>query len=323
VRNKVENDGNYSLEGKRVWVAGHGGMVGGALLRRLQPERCEVLTARRDQLDLRNQADTREWMAEHRPDAVIVAAARVGGIHANDTYPADFLFDNLAIELNIINAAATIGVEKLLFLGSSCIYPREASQPVSESALLTGPLEPTNEWYAVAKIAGIKLCQAYRRQHGCDFIAAMPTNLYGPGDNFHPENSHVPAALLRRIHEAKIAGDPAVTVWGTGRPRREFLYVDDLADACVFLLKRYSGESHVNVGTGTDISIADFAALIKKVVGYQGELVHDTSKPDGTMRKLLDVSTIAKLGWTASMPLEEGLARFYEWYLTKAGAVRR
>jgi len=323
VRNKVENDGNYSLEGKRVWVAGHGGMVGGALLRRLQPERCEVLTARRDQLDLRNQADTREWMAEHRPDAVIVAAARVGGIHANDTYPADFLFDNLAIELNIINAAATIGVEKLLFLGSSCIYPREASQPVSESALLTGPLEPTNEWYAVAKIAGIKLCQAYRRQHGCDFIAAMPTNLYGPGDNFHPENSHVPAALLRRIHEAKIAGDPTVTVWGTGRPRREFLYVDDLADACVFLLKRYSGESHVNVGTGTDISIADFAALIKKVVGYQGELVHDTSRPDGMMRKLLDVSTIAKLGWTASMPLEEGLARFYEWYLAKAGAVRR
>jgi len=319
----MENGGSYSLDGKRVWVAGHGGMVGGAIVRRLQHERCEVLTARRDQLDLTNQADTREWMAKARPDAVIVAAARVGGIHANNTYPVDFLSDNLAIELNIINAAWAIGVGKLLFLGSSCIYPREAEQPVSEAALLTGPLEPTNEWYAIAKIAGIKLCQAYRRQHGCDFISAMPCNLYGPGDNFHPENSHVPAALLRRIHEARVAGDRAVTVWGTGRPRREFLYVDDLADACVFLMKHYSGEPHVNVGTGTDISIADFAALIKKVVGYEGELRFDTSRPDGMMRKVLDVSMIANLGWKASTQLEAGLAQFYDWYLAKAGAVRQ
>jgi GDP-L-fucose synthase len=313
----------YAIGGKRVWVAGHRGMVGSALLRRLQREDCEILTVGHDQVDLTRQADTEDWMAAARPQAVFVAAAHVGGIHANDSYPADFLFKNLAIETNVIHAAWKIGVEKLLFLGSSCIYPREAPQPILEAALLTGPLEPTNEWYAVAKIAGLKLCQAYRRQHGCEFISAMPTNLYGPGDNFHPVNSHVPAALLRRFHEAKEAGVAEVTVWGTGRPRREFLFVDDLADACVFLMERYSDDSHVNVGTGTDIAIADFAQSVMRVVGYRGRVVYDTSRPDGMPRKVMDVSRLAGLGWTAPTSLEDGLGRYYRWFLANIATIRQ
>jgi GDP-L-fucose synthase len=313
----------YAIGGKRVWVAGHRGMVGSALLRRLQREDCEILTIGHDQVDLTRQVDTESWMAAARPQAVFVAAAHVGGIHANASYPADFLFKNLAIETNVIHAAWKIGVEKLLFLGSSCIYPREAPQPIPEAALLTGPLEPTNEWYAVAKIAGIKLCQAYRRQHGCNFISAMPTNLYGPGDNFHPENSHVPAALLRRFHEAKETGAAEVTVWGTGRPRREFLFVDDLADACVFLMQRYSDECHVNVGTGIDVAIADFAQSIMRIVGYQGRLVYDTSRPDGMPRKVMDVSRLAAMGWTAPTSLEDGLERYYRWFLANIATIRQ
>jgi GDP-L-fucose synthase len=312
----------YELKGKRIWVAGHRGMVGSSLVRRLELENCEILTIGRDRVDLARQIDTEDWMSEQQPDAVFVAAARVGGIHANNVYPADFLYDNLAIEANIIRTAWKIGVEKLLFLGSSCIYPREAPQPIPEAALLSGPLEPTNEWYAIAKIAGIKLCQAYRRQHRCDFISAMPTNLYGPGDNFHPENSHVPAALLRRFHEAKEAGAAEVTVWGTGRPRREFLFVDDLADACIFLMRHYSDEGHVNVGTGTDISIADFAETIKRIVGYQGRVVYDTDRPDGTPRKVMDVSRLLGMGWAARTSLEAGLGLYYQWFLANV-ATRR
>jgi len=305
----------YDLTGKRVFVAGHRGMVGGAIVRRLQREGCEVLTATRQELDLTRQLAVDAWMTKHQPDAVFVAAARVGGIHANDTYPADFLYDNLMIEANLIRSAFDIGVEKLLFLGSSCIYPREAPQPMREDALLTGPLEPTNEWYAVAKIAGIKLCQAYRRQHGADFISAMPTNLYGPGDNYHPENSHVPAALLRRFHEAKRDGLDSVTVWGTGKPLREFLHVDDMADACVFLMKTYSDMEHVNVGSGIETSIATFAETVARVVGFQGRLEFDTSRPDGAPRKLMDSTRLRAMGWTPRIPLDEGLADAYQWFL--------
>lgn len=312
----------YDLAGKRVWVTGHRGMVGGAIVRRLAGEPCEILTVERNELDLCRQDAVEAWMAANKPDAVIMAAAKVGGIHANATYPADFLHDNLVIETNIIDAAFTVGVEKLLFLGSSCIYPREAPQPMTEDALLGGPLEPTNEWYAVAKIAGIKLCQAYRRQHGCDFISAMPTNLYGPGDNFHPTDGHVPAALLRRFHEAKTAGLSEVTVWGTGRPRREFLHVDDLADACVLLLKSYSGEGHVNVGTGEDVSIAEFAEAVRRVVGWEGRLVFDPSRPDGPPRKVLDVSRLAAMGWRAATPLDEGLHGYYRWFLDNIDRIR-
>ena len=312
----------FDLTGKRIWVTGHRGMVGSALARRLSGEPCEVLTAERGELDLRRQADVEAWMADHKPQVVVMAGAKVGGIHANNTYPADFLYDNLAIEANVIRAAFESGVEKLLFLGSSCIYPREALQPMTEDALLSGPLEPTNEWYAVAKIAGIKLCQAYRRQHGCDFISAMPTNLYGPGDNFHPTNGHVPAALLRRFHEAKAAGLTEVAVWGTGRPRREFLHVDDLADACVFLLRTYSDEPQVNVGTGKDVTIAEFAEAVRRVVGWDGRLVFDTSRPDGMPRKVLDVSKLTALGWKASTSLDEGLRGYYRWFLDNIDCIR-
>jgi len=308
-------DPPFALAGRRVFVAGHGGMVGSALMRRLGRENCEILTGRRAEADLRRQAETEAMLAAKRPDVVIVAAATVGGILANSTRPAEFIYDNLAIVTNLIEAARRIGVTKLLFLGSSCIYPRDAAQPMGEAALLTGPLEPTNEWYAIAKIAGIKLCQAYRRQYGVDYISAMPTNLYGPGDNFDLASSHVVPALMAKIHRAKQEGRDAVEIWGSGRPRREFLHVDDLADALVHLLQRYSGESHVNVGTGTDLSIAELAALIARVVGYGGEFRYDASKPDGTPRKLLDVSRLAGLGWRASIPLEEGLARTYGWYL--------
>jgi GDP-L-fucose synthase len=304
----------YPLEGKRIWVAGHRGMVGAAVCRRLAAEPVELLTVDRATLDLRRQAEVEAWMAANRPQAVIVASATVGGIAANDASPADFLFDNLAIETAIIHGAHLTGVEKLLFLGSSCIYPRDAAQPMAEDALLTGPLEPTNEWYAIAKIAGIKLCQAYRRQHGADYISAMPTNLYGPGDNFDIASSHVLPALLRKIDAAKDAGEP-VTIWGTGRPRREFLYVEDLADALVFLLRHYSGYEHINVGTGTDLTITELAELVAEVVGYRGRFVYDAARPDGTPQKLMDSSRLAALGWRPATALRDGIALTYRWFL--------
>lgn len=301
----------YKLKGKRVWVAGHRGMVGSAVARRLANEDCEVLTAGRDAVDLRRQADVESWMDANRPDAVVLAAAKVGGILANDSYPADFLYENLMIEANIIHAAYRANVEKLLFLGSSCIYPKFAPQPIPEDALLTGPLEPTNEWYAVAKIAGIKLAQAYRKQHGCDFISAMPTNLYGPGDNFDLNSSHVLPALIRKAHEAKVRGDATLTIWGTGTPRREFLHADDCADALVFLLKTYSDFEHVNVGSGEDIPIGDLAKLVCEVVGFNGEIVCDTTKPDGTPRKLMSGEKLRGMGWAPSIGLREGIAGVY------------
>jgi len=313
----------YSLKGKKVWVAGHRGMVGSALMRRLASEDCELLTVTRDTVDLRRQAEVENWLAEHRPQAVFIPAAKVGGILANDSYPAEFLYDNLMIEANIINAAWQCGVEKLLFLGSSCIYPKLAPQPMKEEALLTGPLEPTNQWYAVAKIAGIKLAQAYRRQYGCDFISAMPTNLYGIGDNFDLNSSHVLPALIAKMHAAKEAGDAQVTIWGTGTPRREFLYVDDCADALVFLMTHYSGEDHVNVGFGDDLTIQELAEKVKTAVGFEGELVNDTSKPDGTPRKLMDSSRLHDLGWRPRTGLDEGIAEVYRWYLETGGDVRR
>ncbi|MBX9592541.1 MAG: GDP-L-fucose synthase [Hyphomonadaceae bacterium] len=300
------------MKGARVFVAGHRGMVGSAIVRRLETEGCTVIVADRSRLDLTRQDATERWLAGNRPDVVIGAAAKVGGIEANSEYPVDFIADNLAISLNLIRASHAVGVRKLLFLGSTCIYPRLAAQPMSEDQLLTGPLEPTNEWYAIAKIAGIKLCQAYRRQYGCDYICAMPTNLYGPEDNYHPQHSHVVAALLRRFHEAKIAGASSVTVWGTGAPRREFMHVDDMADACVFLLKDYSAEEIVNVGWGSDIAIADLARMIADIVGYTREIVFDPSKPDGTPRKLVDASRLSALGWRPRIRLLEGLAQTYE-----------
>ena len=312
----------FSLEGRKVFVAGHRGMVGAALLRRLADEACEILTIGRDELDLRRQAETEAWFEATRPDAVILAAARVGGILANDSRPAEFLYDNLAIEANVIEAARRCGVAKLLLLGSSCIYPRLADQPMAESALLEGPLEPTNQWYAVAKIAGIKLCQAYRRQYGADFIAAMPTNLYGPGDNFDLQASHVIPALMCKIHEAKLAGAGSVEVWGSGRPRREFLHVDDCADALVHLLCRYSGEAHVNVGSGSDLSIAELAALIAEVVGYDGGFAYDQSKPDGAPQKLLDVGALSSLGWQPRIALSEGLRQTYDWFVANQAEAR-
>lgn len=310
----------FELAGKRVWVAGHRGMVGAALTRRLASETCTLLEVGRGEVDLREQAAVRTWMAREKPQAVFVAAATVGGIHANATRPAEFLYDNLMIEANIIHAAHEIGVEKLLFLGSSCIYPKFAEQPITETSLLTGPLEPTNEWYAIAKIAGIKLAQAYRRQHGRHFISAMPTNLYGPNDNFDLTSSHVLPALIRKMHEAKVARAESVTLWGTGTPRREFLHVDDLADALVHLIKTYDGEEHVNVGVGEDVSITELATICARVVGYEGKFAYDTSKPDGTPRKLLDVSRLAALGWRASIPLEAGIASTYRWFLDHEGA---
>ena len=310
--------GAYSLAGKRVWVAGHRGMVGGAIVRRLERENCEVVTADRDTLDLTDQRAVLGWMHNHRPQAVFLAAARVGGILANDSFPVDFLRDNLLIETAIFTGAESVGVEKLLFLGSSCIYPKHADQPIREEALLTGPLEPTNEWYAIAKIAGIKLAQAYRKQYGCDYISAMPTNLYGPGDNFDPAGSHVLPALIRKVHEAKQSG-AAVQIWGSGTPRREFLYVDDCADACVHLMQHYSGESHVNVGSGEDIAIADLARLVMEVLEYQGDIVTDPTKPDGTPRKLMDNSRLRAMGWTPQIDLREGIARSYAAFLAGEG----
>ncbi|WP_105371941.1 GDP-L-fucose synthase [Neorhizobium huautlense] len=305
----------YSLAGKRVYVAGHRGMVGSALVRRLVAEDCELLTATRSEVDLTRQSEVEAWMEKNQPDAVFLAAARVGGILANDTYPADFLYDNLILEANIIHAAHKVGVEKLLFLGSSCIYPKFADQPIVEEALLTGPLEPTNEWYAIAKIAGIKLCQAYRKQYGSDFISAMPTNLFGPGDNFDLNSSHVMPALIRKAHEAKLNNLPEITIWGTGTPRREFLHVDDCADACVHLMKVYSGDTHVNVGSGEDLTILELARLVCKIVGFQGDIVTDLSKPDGTPRKMMSSEKLLSLGWFPKFELRQAIESVYRSFL--------
>jgi GDP-L-fucose synthase len=304
----------YSLAGKKVWVAGHRGMVGSALVRRLATEDCEILTVPRSEVDLKDQASVRAWVANAKPDAVFLAAAKVGGILANDTYPADFLYDNLMIEANIIEASFRAGVEKLLFLGSSCIYPKFAPQPITEDALLTGLLEPTNEWYAIAKIAGIKLAQSYRKQHGVDYISAMPTNLYGPGDNFELSSSHVMPALIRKAHDAKLRSDDEIIVWGTGAPRREFLHVDDCADACVHLCKSYSDYEHVNVGSSKDITILELAELVCNTVGFKGRITFDSTKPDGTSRKLMCANKLHALGWKPSIELKEGLDSTVRWF---------
>jgi GDP-L-fucose synthase len=315
----------------RAYVAGHRGMVGSAIARSLEADGAEILTATRSELDLADQSAVRSFLAKERPDTVIVAAAKVGGIHANNTLPAEFIYENLMIECNLIDSAFRAGVEHLLFLGSSCIYPRNAPQPMPEEALLTGTLEPTNEPYAIAKIAGIKLCESYNRQYGTDYRSAMPTNLYGPGDNFHETNSHVLPALLRRFHEAKYVGAEEVLIWGTGTPKREFLHVDDMAAACVFLLNLpkdiYAANtqpmlSHINVGTGSDVSIADLARVIAQVTGFAGRIAFDTTKPDGTPRKLLDVSRLTNMGWRASIPLEEGIRQTYDWYLANQEQLR-
>jgi GDP-L-fucose synthase len=310
-------DPAYPLSGKRVFVAGHRGMVGSAIVRRLEGENCTVLTAGRAELDLISQAAVADWFAREKPDAVFLAAAKVGGILANDTMPAEFLYENLMIEANVIHAAHRAGVEKLVFLGSSCIYPKFADQPITEDALLTGPLEPTNEWYAIAKIAGIKLCQAYRKQYGDDFISAMPTNLYGPGDNYDLKTSHVLPALIRKAHEAKAANAPSIELWGTGTPLREFMHVDDCADALVFLMQCYSGDEHVNVGTGSDLSILDLAKLVCKAVGYEGEIRLDASKPDGTPRKLMSSEKLQALGWQPKIGLKTGIVRVYRDFLAE------
>lgn len=306
---------SYNLSGKKIYVAGHRGMVGGAVVRRLASEGCEIITATHKELDLKRQEAVEEFVKSQKPDAIIMAAAKVGGILANDTYPADFLYDNLIIEANITKAAFEAKVEKYLFLGSSCIYPKFAEQPIKEDSLLTGALEPTNEWYAIAKIAGIKLAQAYRKQYGVDYISAMPTNLYGTGDNFDLNSSHVLPALIRKVHEAKLRGDKEVTIWGTGKPLREFLHCDDCADALVFLLKNYSGYEHVNVGSGTDITILEITKIVCEIVGFEGEIVHDLSKPDGTPRKLMSADKLRHMGWEPKINLKDGIKSTYEWFL--------
>lgn len=307
---------HYNLDSKRVWIAGHRGMVGSALVRRLESENCTILLADRSKLDLEDQHAVRSWINRERPDAIIIAAAKVGGIWANSQFPADFIYSNLAIETNIIEAAHRADVNRLLFLGSSCIYPKFADQPITEDALLTGALEPTNQWYAIAKIAGIKLCEAFRVQYGRDYISAMPTNLYGPHDNFDLVSSHVLPALLRKAHEAKSARAEKLTIWGTGTPKREFLYVDDCADACAFLLKRYSEAIHINIGSGSDVSIAELATLITSCVGYHGMLDFDRSKPDGTPRKLMSVERLSSLGWSCAIDLPMGIQKTYDWFLS-------
>jgi GDP-L-fucose synthase len=312
---------HFELTGKRVYVAGHRGMVGSAIVRRLAAEDCEVIVSSRSELDLTDQFATREWVLKHKPDAVILAAAKVGGILANSAFPAAFLYENLAIATSVIDAAHRAGVPRLLNLGSSCIYPKFAEQPIVEEALLTGPLEPTNEWYAVAKIAGLKLAEAYRAQYARDYISAMPTNLYGPGDNYDLQNSHVLPALIRKVHEAKEENSDSITIWGTGNPKREFLHADDCADACVFLLQNYSAQLHVNVGSGKDISIADLAAMVCEIIGYKGKIEHDLSKPDGTPRKLMSNQRLAAMGWTPSIALRDGIASAYKDFVD--GHVRR
>ncbi|WP_336961751.1 GDP-L-fucose synthase [Sphingobium aquiterrae] len=309
----------FNLSGKRIFVAGHRGMVGSAIVRRLQSENCTILSVPREELDLKNQAAVMAWFEAERPDAVFVAAAKVGGILANSSYPVDFIHGNIQIASNIIGASHQCDVEKLLFLGSSCIYPKFAPQPIEETALLTGQLEPTNEWYAVAKIAGIKMCQAYRRQYGRDYISAMPTNLYGPGDNFDLQSSHVLPAIIRKTHEAKLAGVESIEIWGTGTPRREFMHVDDLADACVFLMKNYSDDEHVNAGSGSDVTILELTEMVKKAVGFEGEIARDLSKPDGTPRKLMSSDKLLAMGWAPSTKLEEGIAAVYQWFLREQG----
>lgn len=308
---------HFQLSGKRIWVAGHRGMVGSAVVRRLQHEGCEIITAGRDAVDLKRQTEVEAFVADVRPDAVVMAAAKVGGILANDTYPADFLYDNLMIEANIIEAAHRADVNRFLFLGSSCIYPKFADQPIREDSLLTGALEPTNEWYAIAKIAGIKLCQAYRKQYGRDYISAMPTNLYGPGDNFDLNSSHVMPALIRKAHEAKLGREKQIIVWGTGAPRREFLHADDCADALVFLLQNYSSEKHVNVGSGEDMTILELTRLVCEVVGFDGRIVHDLSKPDGTPRKLMSADKLRGMGWIPRISLREGVLKTYDSFLAE------
>jgi GDP-L-fucose synthase len=305
---------SFELIGKRVWVAGHRGMAGAAIVRRLAGENCEIVTTTRSELDLLCQKDVHAWLAAGKIDAIFLAAATVGGIMANSTRPAEFLYENLVIETNVIQAAKDAGVKKLLFLGSSCIYPRLAEQPMREESLLTGALEPTNEWYAIAKIAGIKLCQAYRRQYGCDFVSVMPTNLYGPGDRYDAQSGHVVAALIIKIHAAKLTNRPTVELWGSGKPRREFLFTEDLADACVFVMKNYSGEIFLNVGTGRDMTILELAQSIARVVGWSGTFTFDPSKPDGTPRKVMDVTRLRDLGWSASTDFETGLKQAYNWY---------
>ncbi len=313
----------FDLTGKRVWVAGHQGMVGSALVRRLRREACDILTVDRPNLDMMEQAAVRQWVADNRPDALFLAAGKVGGIMANDQFPAEFLYNNLMIVSNIVDAAHRYGVERICFLGSSCIYPKFAEQPIREEALLTGPLEPTNEWYAVAKIAGIKLMQSYRRQYGCDYISAMPTNLYGPNDNFDLQSSHVLPALMRKAHEAKRDNRPHLTLWGTGTPRREFLHVDDCADACVHLMQHYSDAMHINVGSGDDIAIKDVAQIVCDIVGYRGAIVTDPSKPDGTPRKLMSADRINALGWRPRIGLREGIAATYQWCLEQNNIFER
>lgn len=311
-------------KGARIFVAGHRGLVGSALVRKLRSDGYEEPILRTHaELDLRNQAAVQTFFQAERPEYVFLAAAKVGGIHANDSYPGDFLRDNLQIQTNVIDAAYRHGTQKLLFLGSSCVYPKHAPQPMPESCLLTGPLEPTNEWYAIAKIAGLKMCQAYRRQYGFNAIGVMPTNLYGPGDNFDLQNSHVLPALIRKFHEAKQAGSPAVSIWGTGKPLREFLHVDDLAAACVFLMNNYDEEGLVNVGVGKDVSIAELARLIADVVGFNGNMEYDATKPDGTPRKLLDVSRLTALGWSPRIDLRDGIASTYRWFKANYDALRR
>ena len=305
----------FDLSGRKVWVAGHRGMAGSAIARRLASENCEIITAGRSELDLLRQADVERWMSDKKVDAIFLAAAKVGGIMANATRPAEFLYENLVIDTNIIHAAWSTGVKKLLFMGSSCIYPRMATQPITEESLLTGPLEPTNEWYALAKIAGIKMCQAYRRQYGCDFVSVMPTNLFGAGDRYDAEGGHVVAAMIMKLHAAKLANSPTVEIWGSGTPTREFLCVEDLADACVFVMKNYSDEPFLNIGTGTDITILQLAQTVAKIVGWQGEFTFNTSKPDGTPRKVMDVSRMRTLGWSAPTDFETGMKQAYEWYV--------
>lgn len=305
----------FSLNGKRVWVAGHSGMVGGAIAQQLKSKKCDVLTVAHADLDLTRQADVEDWLADTKPDAIVMAAARVGGIHANDTQPVEFLMDNMGMQTNVFAAAHAANVNRLLFLGSSCIYPRLAAQPMQEDALLTGPLEPTNQWYAIAKIAGVMMAQAYRQQHGRDYISCMPTNLYGPGDNFDLTSSHVLSALIVKAHEAKDSGAESFEIWGTGTPNREFLYVDDMAEACVFLLEQYSDEKPINVGSGKEIAIRDLAHTVAKVIGFNGGITNDLGKPDGMPRKLMDSGRINAMGWGAKTTLEDGIAKTYAWYL--------
>ena len=306
-----------------IYIAGHNGLVGSAIVRALKEAGHNNLIQKSSkELDLRNQMAVMDFYDQYKPEYIYLAAAKVGGIHANDTYPAEFLYDNLMIETNLIHGAYLSGVKKLLFLGSTCIYPRMAPQPLKEESLLTGSLEPTNEWYAIAKIAGIKMCQAYRKQYGCNFVSAMPTNLYGPGDSFDLQNSHVLPALIRKFHEAKIKGDKEVIIWGTGKPKREFLYVDDCATACVHMMDSYDAEGFLNIGTGEDISISELARMIKKITGFSGEIVYDSSKPDGTPRKLVDVTKLKNSGWTATIEINEGVTLTYDWFLNNQNGIR-